>query len=77
MPMPQGYLKRVYDIIKKAGGVCISDEVQSGFGRLGTHYWGCEYMGATPDIMAMAKSMGNGFPLAGVAMKKEIGEKLK
>ena len=45
----------VYDIVRKAGGVCIADEVQSGFGRTGSHYWGFETQGVTPDIVTMAK----------------------
>jgi len=50
-----GYLKRVYEIVRKAGGVCIADEVQTGFGRTGNHYWGFETQGVTPDIVTMAK----------------------
>ena len=53
--MAPGYLKLVYDIIHKAGGVCIADEVQSGFGRTGSHYWGFETQGVIPDIVTMAK----------------------
>ncbi|KAL7089890.1 hypothetical protein ACP275_12G005100 [Erythranthe tilingii] len=50
-----GYLKLVYDIVRKAGGVCIADEVQTGFGRTGSHYWGFETQGVVPDIVIMAK----------------------
>lgn len=50
-----GYLKLVYEIICKAGGVCIADEVQTGFGRTGSHYWGFETQGVIPDIVTMAK----------------------
>lgn len=50
-----GYLKLVYDIVRKAGGVCIADEVQTGFGRTGSHYWGFETQGVIPDIVTMAK----------------------
>lgn len=50
-----GYLKLVYDMVRKAGGVCIADEVQSGFGRTGSHYWGFETQGVIPDIVTMAK----------------------
>lgn len=53
--MAPGYLKLVYDIVRKAGGVCIADEVQSGFGRTGSHYWGFETQGVIPDIVTMAK----------------------
>ncbi|KAK9949710.1 hypothetical protein M0R45_005227 [Rubus argutus] len=61
-----GYLKLVYDIVRKAGGVCIADEVQTGFGRTGSHYWGFETQGVTPDIVTMAKGIGNGLPLGAV-----------
>lgn len=50
-----GYLKLVYDIVRKAGGVCIADEVQTGFGRTGSHYWGFQTQGVVPDIVTMAK----------------------
>jgi alanine-glyoxylate transaminase/(R)-3-amino-2-methylpropionate-pyruvate transaminase len=50
-----GYLPAVYDSVRKAGGVCISDEVQTGFGRMGSHYWGFETQGVIPDIVTMAK----------------------
>lgn len=50
-----GYLKHVYDIVRNAGGVCIADEVQTGFGRTGSHYWGFETQGVIPDIVTMAK----------------------
>ncbi|KAI9394372.1 hypothetical protein POPTR_005G082100v4 [Populus trichocarpa] len=52
-----GYLTMVYDIVRKAGGVCIADEVQSGFGRTGSCYWGFETQGVIPDIVTMAKSL--------------------
>lgn len=50
-----GYLKQVYDIVRKSGGVCIADEVQSGFGRTGSHYWGFQTQDVIPDIVTMAK----------------------
>lgn len=53
--MAPGYLKLVYDIVRKAGRVYIADEVQSGFGRTGSHYWGFETQGVIPDIVTMAK----------------------
>merc|ERR1711862_1024447 len=68
--LPDGYLKRVYEHVRNAGGLCISDEVQTGFGRLGTHFWGFEKNGVVPDIVTMAKSIGNGTPLAAVATSK-------
>eukprot|EP01120_Amphizonella_sp_Union-15-10_P017294 TRINITY_DN9570_c0_g1_i1.p1 TRINITY_DN9570_c0_g1~~TRINITY_DN9570_c0_g1_i1.p1 ORF type:complete len:397 (+),score=70.06 TRINITY_DN9570_c0_g1_i1:164-1354(+) len=74
--MPDGYLKKVYGIVRERGGVCIADEVQSGFGRMGTHYWGFETMGVIPDIVTMAKGIGNGFPLAAVVTTPEIAKVL-
>ncbi|XP_060184165.1 alanine--glyoxylate aminotransferase 2 homolog 1, mitochondrial [Lycium barbarum] len=67
-----GYLQLVYDIVRKAGGVCIADEVQTGFGRTGSHYWGFETQGVTPDIVTMAKGIGNGLPLGAVVTTPEI-----
>ena len=54
---PKGYLKAAFDRTKELGGVCISDEVQTGFGRTGEHYWGFEGHGVSPDIVTMAKGM--------------------
>lgn len=71
-----GYLKLAYDIIRKAGGVCIADEVQSGFGRTGTHYWGFETQDVIPDIVTMAKGIGNGLPLAAVVTTPDIANVL-
>lgn len=71
---PKDYLKNAFKMIRNGGGVCISDEVQTGFGRTGTHYWGFEGQGVQPDIVTMAKGIGNGFPLAAVVTTKEIGE---
>ncbi|XP_026434381.1 alanine--glyoxylate aminotransferase 2 homolog 1, mitochondrial-like [Papaver somniferum] len=67
-----GYLKQVYDVVHKAGGVCIADEVQTGFGRTGSHYWGFETQGVIPDIVTMAKGIGNGLPLGAVVTTPEI-----
>src|SRR5256714_3160196 len=69
---PDGYLKHVYEHIRGAGGVCIADEVQAGFGRTGTHYWGFETQGVIPDIVTMAKGIGNGCPLAAVVTTPQI-----
>ncbi|KAJ0988591.1 hypothetical protein J5N97_006947 [Dioscorea zingiberensis] len=71
-----GYLKLVYDIVRKAGGVCIADEVQSGFGRTGSHYWGFQTQGVIPDIVTMAKGIGNGLPLGAVVTTPEIAQVL-
>src|SRR6266850_1906573 len=69
---PQGYLKHTYEHIRAAGGVCIADEVQTGFGRTGTHFWGFETQGVIPDIVTMAKGIGNGCPLAAVVTTPKI-----
>ncbi len=63
---PPNYLKKVYDRVRGAGGLCIADEVQVGFGRLGTHFWGFETQNVIPDIVVLGKPIGNGFPLAAV-----------
>lgn len=69
---PPGYLQHAYEHVRAAGGVCIADEVQTGFGRTGTHYWGFEAQGVTPDIVTMAKGIGNGAPLAAVVTTPKI-----
>jgi alanine-glyoxylate transaminase/(R)-3-amino-2-methylpropionate-pyruvate transaminase len=69
---PQGYLKAAYEHVRAAGGVCIADEVQTGFGRTGTHFWGFETQGVIPDIVTMAKGIGNGAPLAAVVTTPKI-----
>lgn len=70
------YLREAYAIVRESGGVCIADEVQPGFGRTGDHYWGFERSGVVPDIVTMAKGIGNGFPLAAVTTRREIAERL-
>ena len=69
---PPGYLSEVYRHVRAAGAVCIADEVQVGFGRLGTHFWGFETQGVVPDIVVLGKPIGNGFPLAAVVTTLEI-----
>lgn len=69
---PKNYLKYAFGLARERGGVCISDEVQTGFGRLGSHYWGFQTHGVVPDIVTMAKGIGNGFPLAAVVTTKEV-----
>ena len=69
---PPEYLREVYSHVRKAGGVCIADEVQVGFGRLGTHFWGFETQGVVPDIVVLGKPIGNGFPLAAVVTTQDI-----
>ena len=71
---PQGYLRAVYDLVRAVGGVCIADEVQVGFGRVGTHFWGFETQGVVPDIVVMGKPIGNGHPLAAVVTTREIAD---
>jgi alanine-glyoxylate transaminase/(R)-3-amino-2-methylpropionate-pyruvate transaminase len=73
---PQGYLKHVYEHVRAAGGVCIADEVQTGFGRTGAHFWGFETQGVTPDIVTMAKGIGNGCALAAVVTTSRIAQSL-
>jgi len=67
-------LSEVYKLVRAAGGVCIADEVQVGFGRLGTHFWGFETQGVIPDIVVLGKPIGNAFPLAAVVTTREIAE---
>lgn len=69
---PPGYLAEAYRRVRAAGGVCVADEVQVGFGRLGTHFWGFETQGAVPDIVVLGKPIGNGFPLAAVVTTEAI-----
>jgi 4-aminobutyrate aminotransferase-like enzyme/Ser/Thr protein kinase RdoA (MazF antagonist) len=69
---PPGYLAETYKHMRAAGGVCIADEVQVGFGRLGTHFWGFETQGVIPDIVVLGKPIGNAFPLAAVVTTQEI-----
>jgi alanine-glyoxylate transaminase/(R)-3-amino-2-methylpropionate-pyruvate transaminase len=73
---PDGYLKQVYEHVRGAGGLCVADEVQTGFGRTGTHFWGFETQGVIPDIVTMAKGIGNGCPLAAVVTTPEIAAAL-
>lgn len=70
--LPPGYLDTVYGSIRAHGGLCISDEVQTGFGRTGTKFWGFENHGVTPDMVTMAKGIGNGAPLAAVTTRPDI-----
>jgi 4-aminobutyrate aminotransferase-like enzyme len=69
---PPAYLAEVYRHVRAAGGVCIADEVQVGFGRLGTHFWGFETQSVVPDIVVLGKPIGNAFPLAAVITTPEI-----
>jgi len=73
---PENYLKHAYEHVRSAGGLCIADEVQAGFGRTGSHYWGFETQGVVPDIVTMAKGIGNGCPLAAVVTTPKIAATL-
>ncbi len=72
--LPPGYLAAAYEHVRAAGGVCIADEVQVGFGRVGSHFWAFETQGVVPDIATLGKPMGNGFPLGGVVVRREIAQ---
>ena len=69
---PPGYLARVADIVRDAGGLFIADEVQPGFGRTGRNFWGFEADDFVPDIVTMGKPMGNGHPLSAVVTRREV-----
>ena len=75
--LPPGYLQQVYARVRAQGGVCIADEVQVGYGRMGHFFWGFEEQGVVPDIITMAKGMGNGQPLGAVITRREIAEALE
>ena len=72
MPLPPNYLKEVYKHVRAAGGICIADEVQVGFGRVGSHFWGFELQDVVPDMVVMGKPIGNGHPLAAVIVTDAI-----
>jgi 4-aminobutyrate aminotransferase-like enzyme len=71
---PPGYLAGVYEAVRRAGAVCIADEVQTGLGRLGAQCWGFGAQGVVPDIVVMGKSLGNGHPLAAVVTSRAIAD---
>ncbi|RME41206.1 MAG: aspartate aminotransferase family protein [Planctomycetota bacterium] len=73
---PPEYFRIVYEVVRAAGGLCIADEVQTGFGRLGSHFWGFERYGVTPDIVVMAKGIANGAPLGAVTTRPDVAESL-
>lgn len=77
IPLPKGYLDAVYAMVRARGGVCIADEVQVGYGRLGDYFWGSEEQGVVPDIITVAKGMGNGHPLGAVITRREIADALE
>jgi 4-aminobutyrate aminotransferase-like enzyme len=69
---PAGYLAKVYEAVRSADGVCIADEVQTGYGRIGTHFWGFESYSVVPDIVVLGKPIGNGHPIGAVITTPEI-----
>ena len=71
---PPRYLKHLFDLVHQAGGICIADEVQVGFGRPGHFFWGFEAQEASPDIVTLGKPIGNGHPLGAVVTTREIAE---
>ncbi len=72
LPLPAGYLQCAYELVRAAGGVCVADEVQTGFGRVGEGFWAFELSGVQPDIVTMGKPIGNGYPLGAVVTTPEI-----
>lgn len=74
VPLAPGYLQELYPAIRAHGGLCISDEVQTGFGRVGDHFWGFEQHGIVPDMVILGKPMGNGHPMGAVVCTQEIAD---
>ena len=72
MSLPADYVQAVYKMVRAAGGLCIADEVQTAYGRLGDHFWGFEYYGVVPDIVVLGKPIGNGHPIGAVVTTPEI-----
>lgn len=72
----KNYLREAYAVVREHGGLCIADEVQTGFGRTGDHYWGFQNFDVVPDMVVMAKGIGNGVPLAAVTTRAEIAKAL-
>ncbi len=74
VPMPEGYIAGAAERVRAAGGILVIDEVQSGFGRTGDHFWAFEGHGVVPEIVVMAKGIGNGFPLGAVVAQRQVAE---
>lgn len=70
--LPDGYLTRVYDSVRTAGGVCIADEVQTGYGRMGSHFYAFQMQHVVPDVVVLGKPIGNGHPIGAVITTKQI-----
>jgi 4-aminobutyrate aminotransferase-like enzyme/Ser/Thr protein kinase RdoA (MazF antagonist) len=77
MPLPEGYLDAVYSAVRRHGGLAIADEIQVGYGRLGRWFWGFEQQGVVPDIIAVAKAVGNGVPVAAVITSRAVADKYR
>jgi 4-aminobutyrate aminotransferase-like enzyme len=73
--LPSGFLSKAYEMVKRAGGVCISDEVQTGCGRMGKTFWGFQLHHVVPDIVTIGKPLGNGHPVAAVACTQAVADK--
>lgn len=74
VPLPDGYLREVYAAVREAGGLCIADEVQVGYGRLGAFFWAFEQQGVVPDVITIAKATGNGHPVAAVITSRALAD---
>ncbi|MEM7424846.1 MAG: aspartate aminotransferase family protein [Pseudomonadota bacterium] len=74
VPIPEGYISGAFERVRAAGGLGIIDEVQAGVGRTGDHFWSFEAHGVVPDIVIMAKGIGNGIPLGAVVARREVAE---
>jgi ethanolamine-phosphate phospho-lyase len=74
IPLAPGYLREVYAAVRAYGGLCISDEVQTGFGRVGDFFWGFEQHAVVPDMVILGKPMGNGHPMGAVVCTQEVAE---
>ena len=72
IPLPDGYFKKMADVTRKYGGLVVSDEVQTGFGRIGKEFWGFKQQGVKPDIVVTAKAMANGYPMGAVITSRKI-----
>jgi 4-aminobutyrate aminotransferase-like enzyme len=70
--VPPGFMRRAVDLVRRAGGLYIADEVQGGFGRTGRHMWGHEQYGVVPDLVTLGKPMGNGHPISGVVGRADL-----
>lgn len=73
--LPKDFLSQAYEKVRAAGGLCVSDEVQVGCGRVGSHFWGFQIHGVVPDIVTIGKPLGNGHPIAAVACTQEVADK--